>query len=54
MQNIPKKNPQNATEKIYKIDKRHDQTFAKENKWMSNKHVQRQLMTLIPRKCKTI
>ena len=54
MQNIPKKNPQKATEKIYKIDKRHDQTFAKENKWMSNKHVQRQLMTLIPRKCKTI
>ena len=28
MQNIPKKNPQNATEKIYKIDKRHDQTFC--------------------------
>lgn len=48
------KNPQNATEKICKINKRHDQTFAKENKWMSNKHVQEQLMKLIPRKCKTI
>ena len=39
--------------KYTKLTKDMIRLFAKENKWMSNKHVQRQLMTLIPRQCKT-